>query len=60
MRYWVLFFFSPKGWDSLAQGNALGTEAIGMCSLKGCDTPSYPRPSACKTNTPDTQGVALG
>jgi hypothetical protein len=31
--------FSPKGWNNIAQGNAL--EAVGwFCSLKGCDTAS--------------------
>src|SRR5215217_2930432 len=38
-------FFSPKGWDSLARGSALGREAFGSGSLKGCDPPRYPRPS---------------
>ncbi len=40
--------FSPKGWDNLAQGNALGQYQPMFGSLKGCDRPC-PRLSAWKT-----------
>jgi DNA-directed DNA polymerase III PolC len=30
--------FTPKGWESLAQGNALGSVRQTECTLKGCDT----------------------
>ncbi len=55
--------FSPKGWDNLAQGNALGGDAEKECSPKGCDTPgdeNCPSPSGWNANADPTQGVALG
>jgi hypothetical protein len=33
----LVFIFSLKGWDNLAQGNALGMMAVCCSSLKGWD-----------------------
>jgi hypothetical protein len=55
-------FFSPKGWDNLAQGNALGTRAYWPSSLKGWDifAGRIAALQAAGMNPRLTQGVALG
>ncbi len=59
----VGIFFSLKGWDNLAQGNALGFEQS-TTSLKGWDNdllwPFVPALQAGISNHDKTQGVALG
>jgi len=52
-------FFSPKGWDNIAQGNALGWRSILRSSLKGCDN-YCPNLSGWPAFDLDSQGVALG
>jgi CubicO group peptidase (beta-lactamase class C family) len=54
----VLTFLTPKGSDTLAQGNALGYGRC-LCTLNGCDR-RCPRPSAWKTNTHDSPGRCPG
>jgi len=57
MRHLV---FSLKGWDNIAQGNALGRRSI-KCTLKGCDSLLVvPALQAGLSNLHETQGVALG
>ena len=53
--------FTPKGWDNLAQGEALGCEAKWFSSLKGWDRVGRVAAlQAAKARHPSTQGFALG
>jgi hypothetical protein len=62
---WLLAF-SLKGWDNIAQGNALGRRRQNNhCTLKGCDCLRFgslfvPALQAGLSNRHETQGVALG
>jgi hypothetical protein len=51
--------FSPKGWDYLAQGNALGQASETTGSLKGCDNVVAAFQAASVIDRV-TQSVALG
>jgi hypothetical protein len=50
VRLWrCLPFFSLKGWDNLAQGNALGLMTVWQSSLKGWDN-KLPIDANCSTS----------
>src|SRR5437870_4940673 len=52
-------FITPKGWESLAQGEALGPWPVFSSRLKGWDR-SCRTPSGCCSFRTPSQGVALG
>jgi hypothetical protein len=60
----AVWVFTPKGWDNLAQGNALGWMYFRESSLKGWDNESkfvvVPALQAGRFKHQFTQGVALG
>jgi hypothetical protein len=52
-------FFSLKGWNKLAQGNALGRHLFFLFSPKGWNS-IVPALQAGKNDLPASQGFALG